>query len=178
MLIPHPTTIWDTRVCIWKIMLINQRLRILSLLLTVKYSFDRSDLVNADTMQEYGRVIKKRFDWLTEWKRQAASNLNVVENLNLPGSWRIMWFEKCLILLFLELSILIKIILICLFKKQWKTIISNIFPQFLPTTIAEQVSLFTFTNSMSNLFIVYFPSSCKYDASDPFFKDQAVLKCH
>ena len=63
---------------------------ILSLLLTMKYSFDRSDLVNADTMQEYGRVIKKRFDWLTEWKRQAASNLNVVENLNLPGSWRIM----------------------------------------------------------------------------------------
>jgi len=50
----------------------------------------RSDLVNSDTMQEYGRVIKKR-DWLTEWKRQAASKPNdVVEDLDLPGSWRIM----------------------------------------------------------------------------------------
>jgi len=50
----------------------------------------RSDLVNADTMQEYGRVIKKRFDWLSEWKRQAASRPDDVEDLNLPGSWRIM----------------------------------------------------------------------------------------
>ena len=58
--------------------------------LIIKIFFNRSDLVNSDTMQEYGRVIKKR-DWLTEWKRQAASKPNdVVEDLNLPGSWRIM----------------------------------------------------------------------------------------
>ena len=45
-----------------------------------------------DTIEEYGRVIKKRNYWpKTYWKRQ---NPKDVGDLDLPGSWRIMWMEK------------------------------------------------------------------------------------
>ena len=41
-----------------------------------------------DTIEEYGRVIKKRNYWpKTYWKRQ---NPKDVGDLDLPGSWRIM----------------------------------------------------------------------------------------
>ena len=44
--------------------------------------------VPRDTIEEYGRVIKKRNYWpKTYWKRQ---NPKDVGDLDLPGSWRIM----------------------------------------------------------------------------------------
>merc|ERR1719350_1617326 len=48
----------------------------------------RSEPRPMDTIEEYGRVIKKRNYWpKTYWKRQ---NPKDVGDLDLPGSWRIM----------------------------------------------------------------------------------------